>query len=295
LKFYPLVSVIIPTHNRRDKLLRLIRSIKKNEYPQDKIEIVVVDDASTDGTLEAVREQFSGIRILRNKVELFPSASRNLGVTNSQGECIFLVDDDNVLDRNTISELAEVLTKYDEVGMAGPVAFYHKHPRKIWAAGGRFNRPTFAPKSIWQGSVSHNLERRIIECDFVPNAFMIKREITEFVGLFDERLPIGFEDADFALRIRKKGYKIVVSTTAKIFHDVPTDQDFHITENRAYLRGRSRIIFYKKHAPIRCFFLFVDVLGFTILVLKVKEDVKKILRYIKGIIDVLAFPLYSQM
>jgi len=252
-----------------------------------------VDDASTDRTFETVKELFPEVKILRNNVERFPSACRNIGIKSSRGSNIFFIDDDNILDRNTISELAKILTEYDKVGVAGPVAFYYKHPRKIWCAGGKLNPPMFIITYIWQEVFSHSLERRLIECDYIPNAFMIKREITRFVGLFDERLPIGFEEADFALRIRKKGYRIVVSTTAKIFHDIPTTKDFHITKNRAYWRGRNRIIFYRKHAPLRCFFLFVDILGFTILLLTLKENMRKILRYVQGIKDGLAFPLYS--
>jgi GT2 family glycosyltransferase len=240
-----------------------------------------VDDASTDGTFETVKEQFPEIKVLRNNVEQFPSACRNIGIKNSQGSYIFFVDDDNVLDKNTIRELVEIFTKYKEVGLAGPLAFYYKEPRKIWFAGGKFNPPMFIIRSIWQGDV--------------PNAFMIKREITKFVGFFDERFPIGFEEADFALRIQKKGYRIVVSTTAKIFHDVPTNRDFHVTKNRAYWRGRNRVVFYRKHVPARCFFLFVDALGFAILLLELKENMRKFLQYVKGIKDGLAFPLYSQM
>jgi GT2 family glycosyltransferase len=118
---------------------------------------------------------------------------------------------------------------------------------------------------------------------------MIKREITDSVGLFDESLPIGFEDVDLALRIKKKGFRVVVATAAKVFHDVPMARDIHITEGRAYWRGRNRIVFYKKYAAIRCLFAFIDVVGFLILLLKINQSPgKHVLQYLRGVRNGLA-------
>ena len=284
-KPYPSVSVVIPTHNRKKKLIRLINSIQRCKYPQSKIEIVVVDDASTDKTFETVKETFPEIKILRNNMELFPSACRNLGIKNSQGEYIFLVDDDNVLDENAPGELVKVFAKYNDVGIVGPIMYYYKNPKKVWCAGARLYPPIFIPTHISQAVNRQNFsEKQLIECDYVPNTFMIKRIMTKQIGFFDETLPIGWEEADFALRIKKKHYKVVISTAAKVFHDVSLERDVHVTEHRAYWRGRNRIVFYRKHAPIRCFFILIDILGFIILLLEIKQDVKTYLsQYIKGV------------
>jgi len=294
-KVYPLVSVVIPTHNRKEKLIRLINSIQRCKYPQDKIEIVIVDDASTDKTHETLKEKFSEIKILRNEVKLFASACRNLGIRNSQGDYIFLVDDDNVLDENALGELVKVFAKYPDVGMVGPITCYYKNPGRIWCAGARLYPVIFISTHISQGvNIQNFSEQQLIECDYVPNAFMIKRFITKHVGLFDERLPIMWEDVDFALRLKKKNYKVVVSPTAKVFHDVSLKRDVHVTEHRAYWRGRNRIIFYRKYAPLRCFFILFDILGFVFLLLGLKKDVKKHLsRYIKGMKNGLACDLSS--
>lgn len=287
MEFNHLVSVVISTHNRREKLIRLISSIMRSKYPQRRIEIIVVDDASTDGTFKVIRKLFPQIKMLRNNVELFPSACRNLGIRNSMGNYIFLIDDDNVLDENTINELIKVFTKHKNVGLAGPIAFYYTNSKKIFCAGGELNSPMFFPTHIGQGSSSGNFSaRRLIECDYVPNAFMINKTVIDDVGLFDERFCIAWEEADFAVRIKKRGYKIVVSTTAKVFHDVPTTQDFHITKSRAYWRGRNRILFYRKYVPVRCIFIFIDIAGFIALLLKVNKSLRKCLfQYLKGIKD----------
>ena len=282
---YPSVSIVIPTHNRKEKLIRLINSIQRCNYPQSKIEIVVVDDASTDKTFEIVKKNLPEIKILRNNVELFLSACRNLGIKNSQGEYIFLIDDDNVLDENAPGELVKVFAKYKDLGIVGPIMYYYKNPKKVWCAGARLYHPIFIPRNISQAVNTNNFsQKQLIECDYVPNTFMIKRIMTNHIGLFDERLPIGWEDVDFALRIKKKHYKVVISTWAKVFHDVPLEREVHVTELRAYWRGRNRIVFYRKYAPIRCFFILFDIVGFIIILLKLNKDVKRHLsQYIKGI------------
>jgi hypothetical protein len=288
----PLVSIIIPTHNRKERLIRLINSIKRNTYSQDKIEIIVIDDASSDQTLEIVKRSFPNVKIMRNDVELFPSACRNLGIGISRGDLIFFVDDDVVLDKDAINELVKILTKYEDIGLVGLVMYYYKNPAKIWCAGVRLFPPIFYPpyllkkdKRRWE--LSENL---LIECDSIPSAFMTKRTVIEQVGLFDERLPIGWEETDFALRIKKKGYRIVIYTSAKAFHDLPTISEIHITEKRVYWAGRNTVLFYRKHAFIRCLLLHIDITAFILFLLKNNKSVKKFLpSYIKGIKHGLSF------
>jgi len=259
----------------------------RSKCPQCRIEIIVVDDASTDETFKFIRNLFPQIKLLKNNRELFPSACRNLGIRSSMGNYIFLVDDDNVLDENTISELVKIFTKYKNVGLAGPISFYYTNSEKIFCAGGKLNPPMFFPAHIGQGSSLDNFSARsLIECDYIPNAFMINKTVIDDVGLFDEKLPIAWEEADFAVRIKKRGYKIVVSTTAKVFHDVPTTKDFHIKKSRSYWRGRNRIIFYRKYVTARCLFIFIDILGFIVLLLKVNKSLRECLfQYLKGIKD----------
>lgn len=284
MRFQPLVSIVIPTHNRREKLLRLIDSIKNSDYPQNSLEIIVVDDASTDKTFETLKEHWKKIKVIRNNMERFPSACRNIGIKESRGDFIFLIDDDNILVENTIVELVSCFRKYEAIGLAGPVMCYLQKPSVIWSAGARLNPPILIATYIRRNRTGLGSESHVIECDYVPNAFMIRREVAESVGLFDERFPIGFEEADFALRVREKDYKVAVFTSARILHDVPMLKDIHVTEKRAYWRGRSRVLFYRKHEPIRCLFLPIDIIGFVVLLLVLKMNIRKRLSlYINGI------------
>jgi GT2 family glycosyltransferase len=286
----PFISIVIPTHNRREKLTRLVESIIGSAYPQENIEIVIVDDASTDGTFVSIQSKFPEIRILRNQSERFPSECRNIGIKKSRGDFVFFLDDDNVIDENTINELVNSTVKYRGVGLVGPIAYYEKTPEKIFCAGGKLQYPLLIPANMLQGNNKKDVVDEVIQCDYVPNAFMVKKDILEHVGFFDERFSIGWEEADFAWRLRKRGLRIIVLTRAKVFHDVPFTQDIHVTETRAYWRGRGRVLFYRKHFPLRSLFIFLDIIGFSILLLKLKVNVRTCFsQYLKGVKDGLTF------
>jgi GT2 family glycosyltransferase len=120
---------------------------------------------------------------------------------------------------------------------------------------------------------------------------MIKKEVLNRVGLFENLLPIGWEGVDFALRVKKNGYKVCIQTKARVFHDVPVALDIHITKNRAFWRGRGRTIFYRKHKPIRCGLLFMDILGFGFLVARTGGSYSYISQYFRGVINGLAMKI----
>jgi len=283
---YPWVSVVVPTHNRKGNVIELIQSVRNSAYPPDKIEIIVVDDASTDGTYENLQRLFPEIKVIRNITEKLPSASRNAGLKSTRGDFIFLIDDDNVITATSINELIRVFLSNGDVGLAGPIALYGSRREKIWCAGGQIRPPLFIHRHLLQYRNIEDLpataRKATIEVDYIPNAFMVRREIVDRGGLFDERLPIGWEEIDLAIRIREMGYKTVLCTSALIFHDVPFSQEVHINKTRAFWRGRDRVVFYRKHLPLRCLLIPFDVLGFLALVVRLKVQLENVWEYIRG-------------
>lgn len=250
---YPLVSVVIPTHNRREKLARLIKSILESDYPKDKFEIIVVDDASTDGTHEYIRKTFPQVKVIRNEEEKLLAESRNIGVHASHGKYIFIIDDDNVVDRNTIRELVEFMEKHPEVGVAGPIMYFLSDPKRIWCAGVKRNYWITITRLIGFNTRDDGLLREPYESEDFPNAFMVRREVFEKVGLFNSKLfPIHYDEGDFCQRVRRAGYKVMVVPTAKVWHDMPLPEHgrastLHLKSSlRAYYASRNRFIFHWK-------------------------------------------------
>lgn len=252
-KEYPLVSIVIPTHNRKKKVARLIKSILKSEYPEDKLEIIVVDDASTDSTYDYIKKLFPQVKVIRNGEEKLLAESRNIGVRASHGKYVFLIDDDNVVDRNTIKELIDYMEKQPKVGVAAPLMYFLSDPKRLWCAGVKRNYWTTITKYIGFNSIDAGQFNEPYESDDFPNAFIVRREVLEKIGLFNSKLfPIHYDEGDFCQRVKRAGYKVMVVPTAKVWHDIPLPEErktFTLrlkSPLRAYYTSRNRILFHWK-------------------------------------------------
>lgn len=253
----PLVSVVITTHNRQDKLMRLIGSIRATKYPRERIEIIVVDDASTDGTIDRLKRDAPGVLVVRNDLELLLAASRNIGIIRSTGELIFLIDDDNMLDPDCIPRLVATLSDpSSNMGVVSPVALYLSAPTTVWWKGTARNMVTSKTSLLGRGEEYDPDEGMVKTADCI-NAFMVRREIFEEVGLFDSStFPIHYDEADFGERVRRAGYEMFVDMKCRTWHDIPppdVEEDrsraYHCqNEMRAYYCARNRVIFHARYS-----------------------------------------------
>jgi len=299
----PLVSVVISTHNRRKNLIRLIRSLLESDYPTSSIEIIVVDDASSDGTFEYIKARFANVnnlKVIRNEREKLASGARNIGIQHAVGKYIFFVDDDNIMTKDTIRSLVKVMNEHPDIGLCGPVTVYYSNPNVIWCAGAYIKRPLYTMIHYMYNKTLQELHTelkikgmKLIYCDYIPNAYMTRREIVHKIGGFDEEnFPIAWEEIDLAIRIRKLGYKIAVVPNSIIMHDIPFSEkprtSIHLTPKRSYHRGRSRIRFYIKYSKTRLLGVPLDLIGFVYNSLRFgieKDKITSIVWYIKGVID----------
>ncbi len=181
------VSVIIPTYNRAQKVLRAVRSVLNQTFLD--FELIVVDDGSTDDTAGVLSRYKEKIHYLYQPNK-GPSSARNLGVMESSGEYLaFLDSDDYWLPQK----------------LATQIQFFHTHPQALicqtdeqwYRRGKRVN-----PKKIHMKPSGHMFEASLKLCLISPSAVMMKRWLFEQAGGFDEALP-ACEDYDLWLRITK--------------------------------------------------------------------------------------------
>ncbi len=180
----PLVSVIIPTYNRGWCLNEALDSVLSQTY--ERYELIVVDDGSTDDTGKRL-SQYKNITVV-NQVNQGVSAARNRGIASSRGDLIAFLDSDDTW-------LPEKLSVQ--------VNFFMRHPeteicqtQEIWIRHGKRVNPGLRHEKI-SGLF---FERSLALCLVSPSAVMIRKELLESVGLFDETLP-ACEDYDLWLRI----------------------------------------------------------------------------------------------
>jgi len=253
-----LVSIVIPTHNRRESLERLLRSALVSSYTN--IEIIVIDDASSDQTFEYIKKKFAKnnkIKIFRNKKNLYTAGTRNVGQKKAKGEFVLFIDDDNEIDPHMIREMVATFSKDETIGEVGPINYsYAKRNKILWA---RTNRNMWTSKTNQSRSLTQFRMLDSWSTDDVPNAFMVRRSIVVKNKIyFREEYGIMYEESDYAYRIRMNGYKIMVVRRAKIFHDVEEyfpdgkvkDYMYHFMNDkrRPFVFARNRILFHKLYS-----------------------------------------------
>ncbi|MGL4108640.1 glycosyltransferase [Clostridium sp. LP20] len=207
-------SIVILTYNNLDYTKICIDSIKRYSCNED-YEIIVVDNNSTDGTVEWLRDQ-SGIKyILNNENKGFPTGC-NQGIEFAEkGNDIFLLNNDTVIMPNSIFNLRMGLYSEESVGATGSVSnkvSYYQEIEEIY--------------DDFDGYMNFSLINNIVNEDFyeeriklVGFAMLIKRNALDKVGLLDERFtPGNFEDDDLSLRILREGYKLLLCKDSYIHH-----------------------------------------------------------------------------
>lgn len=191
-------------------------------------ELIVVDNGSTDGTVEWL-ERFRaeagrrGVRveIVRNSRNAGCSTGRNQGLERARGERIVFVDNDVALrSRGWLRRLGERLDSRPGVGMVGPKLVYPFPPYDIQFAGGAVSpsgRVKFEGRGEKRDDPRFNVVREV-QC-FISACFMISRKAFEDTGYFDEAFnPIQYEDIDYSYRLRSRGYKIVYEPAVEMYH-----------------------------------------------------------------------------
>jgi glycosyltransferase involved in cell wall biosynthesis len=225
---YPLVTVVIPCLNESAHIRQCLDSLLENEYPQDKLEILVVDGLSVDGTREIVMEYarlYPFIRLLNNPKRITPVAM-NIGIRNAKGEILAIVGAHSTYSQLYLAECVKYLEEYnaDQVGVAAEyiprkntitgkaIAIVLRHP---FGAGANIGYKVGVSKPTWVDTVSSGCYRR---------------DLFARVGLFNEEL-LHSQDIEFNRRIIKLGGKILLIHTAVIRYYCRSDMQSFCKHN----------------------------------------------------------------
>lgn len=215
----PLVSIVIATWNKRDDCLLCLTSVKKLDYPKEKLEIIVVDNASTDGTGEAIKKRFPQAVIVRLERNKGFGGGVNAGIRRSKGKYVYILDNDVVVDPRALKELVSQMEKDGSIGFSAGKVYDWRDRDKFQIVYGRIDRQTFHVYTTGTGEKDHGQYDKIRVVDFVSiGSGLARREMLDKVGLLEERYFVYFDDPDLFTACKRAGYKIVFVPTAKVWH-----------------------------------------------------------------------------
>lgn len=227
------VSIVIVNYNAGAALVECVASILASKYP---VQIIVIDNASKDGSIESLITAFKGmeeLRIVKSDVNLGFAKACNIGSREATGRYLLLLNPDCVIDEDAIPALVKALERHPDAGMAGAMLL---NPDGSEQAGGRRTIPTPRRAFIRAFGLSkfnHRFPRFfsdfIMLNDPVPNeeveveaisgaCMMVPRQVYKKVGRLDEGYFMHVEDLDWCMRMHNKGYKILFVPSAKVVH-----------------------------------------------------------------------------
>ena len=250
----PDVSVLIVTYRCRDEALACLASIPQGAT-RAAVEVVVLDNASGDGTVEAIREQFPAVRLLALDENLGFAAGMNRAAAVATGRTLLLLNPDTIVHAGAIDALVDFADAHPEHGLYGGRTVNPDgttHPGSCWGAPSlwslfcfatmlstAFKRsPLFDPESLgrWERDT-------VREVDIVTGCLLLApTPVWNELGGFDTRFFMYGEDVDLALRARKRGYRPVITPDAVITHEIGASSESRPDKFRMVLQAKVTVI-----------------------------------------------------
>ncbi len=225
----PRLSVIIVSWNVRELLARALASLYTAWGDAGGLEVIVVDNASTDGSPAMVRRRFPGVRLIANRENRGFTGGNNQGIRAARGDFLFLLNPDTEVLDNALHRLIAFAQAHPDVGVVGPQLL--NPDGSVQSSRRRFpTLPVLFLESTWlQPLAPSSLLRRYYvqdrpdhltqDVDWVTGAAMfVRREVVEQVGGLDEGFFMYSEELDWCRRIRRAGWRVVYYPEARIIH-----------------------------------------------------------------------------
>jgi hypothetical protein len=245
-----LVSIIFVNYkSKEDDIKTCLSSLYKQTFKD--FEVIFVDNDSQDNSVEFVKKNFPKVRIIKSKENLGFGGGNNLGVKNSKGRYVFILNLDTEVDKNCLKELVNCIKRNKDTVVC-PKILLSDERNKINTTGMAFHYLGFG----WCDNLGKIDNNQIEEKEITfpsGSAFLIEKKVYNIVNGFDEIYFLYYEDSDLGWRLRLKGYKIILSPRAKVYHKY----FFSKHSQKFYFAERNRILTILKNYQLKTLLLIL--------------------------------------
>jgi GT2 family glycosyltransferase len=247
----PLVISVILNTNRREDTLACLASLAANSY-QPQITLVL-DNASTDGSVEAIRAAYPQTQVLSLTENRGYAGNNNVGIAWAMehgADWVLVLNEDTILAPDCLATLVAAGSADPRAGMLGPMVYYYDQPQVIQSAGGMLG-PRWLSIHRGQHEVDHGQFATVQSVEWLSGcALAVRRAVIEQVGMIDERFFIYWEEVDWCTQARRAGWSLLHVPAAKIWHK-GVQSDYRPSPGITYYMTRNWFLFMSKnHAPL---------------------------------------------
>lgn len=289
---YPKVSIILLNWNGKEDTLECLESIRQIDYPN--YEIILVDNGSTDGSVEFFRDKYPEIEIIQNEENLGFAEGNNVGISNiiARGtDYILLQNNDTVVDPRFLTELVQVIESDNTIGVVGPTVYYYGSPNKIQSAGAKIWWCIGRSRHLRKNRFDKGDLGEIREVDYIPGCSLLaKSELFSKVGYLNENYFAYWEESDWCIRVKKAGYNILYVPPAKVWHKGGSTSgkisgfgEYHMTRNMFWFMKQNATK--KQYISFLLFFFGLQLWFSVINYIIFHQNVSVFVSFLKGIGD----------
>lgn len=255
MKNKPKVSVVVVSKDRKEDLIECIDGYLNSSYKP--LEVIVVDNASSPPLKTWFKKRYPNVKLILSVSNVGAAEGRNVGLREAHGDYIVFSDDDAYPDRNMVKHLVEAFKQQEDAGIIQPLV-YDKQKKNLLQGAGHSISTLTGRITAWgvreKDTGQYEGLREVPMCGCV---WMVKREVFEKIGEYDEEYFIPYEDSDFSIRASEAGYKNYCYSKAKTWHQGIKTSFIHpwlewlgiTSSERAYRVARNKLLFMRKHSP----------------------------------------------
>lgn len=244
------VTIVIPNWNGREDTLECLNSLQRLTYRD--YEIVVIDNGSTDGSVDVLRESYPDITVVELQENTGFTGGCNEGIkiaAEGGAEYVFLLNNDTILDDDDILEkMSGYMEENADVGMVAPVILY-EGTSDIWFAGGELDRNT-GILALWDQDTEYTRgsKQEAIYCSFLVGcALFVRTEIVQKIGGFYQPYFLTSEESELCVNITDRGHKLAVLCNVSLFHKVSRSMGIQ-SPLLTYFLYRNKLFFVRRNA-----------------------------------------------
>ena len=243
------VSVVIPNYNGQRYLGECLDSLHHIDFPRDAYEVIIVDNASSDSSSEFVSSNYPDVTLIQANRNLGFAGGCNLGIKHSRGEYIVFLNNDTKVDTAWLRELAATADSDPDIAIVGSKLLFMHNPEEIQNAGSYINTRGGAGDIGFHEPDIGQYDTARETAAVCGASMLVKRELIEEIGVFDEDFFVYGEEIDFCYRARLCGKKIVYNPKSIVYH-VHAGTLGEWSPFFTFCAFRNRLLIHLKNSPL---------------------------------------------